>query len=132
MHINLMLYDLLWILVFIMSKQEFWWVEFYYNLPKEKSKSILPSFSTFRKKNKGTWRSFYFHGYPWTKIKILLVVIKLAHHNYLNKVLLNFNILPSIVVCMVLSYPDLETFFIHRHVYETERNFDQWYIHVHP
>ena len=54
-------------------------------------------------------RSAYFHGYPNTNIKIILVVIKLGHHKYLHKVLLNFIILPSIAVCMFHQYDVLNS-----------------------
>ena len=75
-----------------------------FNLPKDKSKSIMPSFFSISKKrimehenqsvSMVTRRS---------KLNILLVVIKFGHHDYLYKLLLFFFILPSIAVYMVLS-----------------------------
>ena len=75
-------------------------------MPKDKSKSTLPSFWTLLKienrirKNEDQSVSMVT---PRPKFKILLVVIKLGHHDNLYKMLSNFIILPSIDVCMVLS-----------------------------
>ena len=50
---------------------------------------------------KGNMKISLFSRNPQTKVNILLVVIKLVNHDYLQKVLLNFNILnTSIYFCL--------------------------------